>query len=117
MPLPKKRRLEKAPINRREFLHLSLVAGGSVILAACQEADSGIATATKAVATSTASPSPVPPVKVSLIGSDQEVWAWVKQVKVKVTGKCERLIVTANGQEFESQPDGEDFTAEIRLSA
>ncbi len=105
--------MEKAPLTRQGFLRLSLIAVGSAFAAACQKALQEIATPTEAVATSTSSP--VATVKMRLTGAD--AWTWVKPVKVGVTGECQSLVVTANGQDFQAQPGGDTFTAEVRLSA
>jgi cyclomaltodextrinase / maltogenic alpha-amylase / neopullulanase len=107
--------MENTPLNRRSFLRLSVVAAGSALMAACQQALRGIAPETEAVE-ATASPSPQPGVKVSLTGADQDVWTWIKPVKVQVSGECEGVVVYVNGREFEAQPEGEYFTADIRLS-
>src|SRR5688572_5883761 len=104
--------MDKAPLTRRGFLRLSVVAAGSVIAAACQKA------LTEAIGTSTASPSPTPSVKVSLTGADQDAWTWFKQVKVGIAeGECESVIIHVNGQQFEAQREGETFTADVKLSA
>jgi cyclomaltodextrinase / maltogenic alpha-amylase / neopullulanase len=109
--------MDKTPLDRRDFLRLCVVAAGSVIAAACQKALQNIATETEAAGTSTASPSPGPAVKVSLTGKDQDAWAWVKQVKAELTGECKDVVVYVNGREFVTQPDGEYFTSEVRLSS
>jgi cyclomaltodextrinase len=102
---------KKAPLTRRGFLRLSVIAAGSAIAVACQKA------LNNAVGTSTASPSPTPSVKLNLTSGNQDAWTWVKQVKVGVSeGKCERVLVQVNGQEFEAKPDGASFTAEVKLS-
>src|SRR5688572_19072758 len=105
--------MKKAPLPRRGFLRLCVVVAGSAIAAACQKA----LTDAIAVGTSTAIPSPTPSVNMSLIGGNQDVWAWVKQVKVQVTdGECESMIIDVNRQEVAAQPNGEAFTAEVPLS-
>ena len=110
--------MDKAPLTRRGFLRLSVVAAGSVIAAACQKALRDLASQTKVIGTSTASASPTPSVKVSLTGTDQDAWTWFKQVKVGIAeGECESVIIHVNGQQFGAQPDGETFTADVRLSA
>ncbi|HKG54071.1 MAG TPA: hypothetical protein VKB04_07395, partial [Anaerolineales bacterium] len=108
--------MERVPLERRDFLRLCVVAAGSVLAAACQKAVQEIATETEAIGTSTATASPGSDVKVSLTGKDQDVWAWTKQVKGKLTGECKDLVVSVNGREFETQPDDENFVAEVRLS-
>jgi glycosidase len=106
--------VQKAPLTRRGFLRLSMITAGSAILAACQK----VLTDAIGVATSKPIPSPTPSVKLSLTGGKQDVWTWVKQVKVGVVdGECERVSVRVNGQEFEAQPEGELFTAQVSLSA
>jgi hypothetical protein len=83
--------------------------------AACQKALGDLAT--EAVGTSTASPSPVPSVKIAVTGANQDAWTWIKQVEVGISeGECERVTVHVNGKEFDTQPEGEFFVAEIRLS-
>ncbi len=107
--------MEKTPLNRRGFLRLCVVAAGSVVAAACQKALQDIATATEAIASSTASPQPS--AQVSLIGGSRDVWAWIKRVTVRVSeGKCEDVIVHVNEGEFEAHPEGEEYTADVRLS-
>jgi len=107
--------MEKTPINRRSFLRLCVVAAGSLVATACQKAIEDIATATEAIATSTVSASSA--VKLNLAGGARDVWAWVKQVKVQVSeGQCEKVVVRVDDQEFTAQPDGEYFSAEVKLS-
>lgn len=106
--------MEKTPLNRRGFLRLCVVAAGSAIAAACQKALPDLATETEAVGTSTASPGRA--VNVTLTGADQDVWTWIKPVKVGVSGDCDGVVVYVNGREFEALPEGEYFTAEVRLS-
>jgi glycosidase len=106
--------LQKIPLTRRGFLRLSAIAAGSAVVAACQRALQDLATATEAIATITVSPESS--VKLSVLGGNQDVWAWVRQVKIGVSeGECEQAIVRVNGQEFETQPAGETFTAEVRV--
>ena len=89
---------------------MSVLAVSSVIAAACQKA------LTEVVGTSTPSPSATPSVTLNL-GGNQDAWTWVKQVQVGISeGECGRVIVHANGQEIEAQPEGEFFTAEVNLS-
>ncbi|HEX9386116.1 MAG TPA: alpha-amylase family glycosyl hydrolase [Anaerolineales bacterium] len=109
--------MEKSPVDRRDFLRLCVVAAGSVVAAACQKTLQNIASETEVVGTSTVLPSPSPAVKVNLTGADQDVWMWVKTAKVGVTGECESLVVYVNGREFETQSEGETFTAEVKLSS
>ena len=103
--------LKKTPLNRKAFLRLSLVAAGSTVIAACQERLQAIATVTQAIPTLT----PIPITKINLDGADQDVWTWVKQVKVNVSGECQNIIVDVNGREFEAEPEDESFTAEVSL--
>src|SRR5688500_14746146 len=111
MPRQKEPLTEKAPVTRRGFLRLSVIAAGSAIAAACQEP------LIDSIGTSTVDPSPAPSVKLSLSGGDQDAWTWEKQVQVRVLeGNCERMVVRVNGQEFEAQPEGQDFIAGIPLS-
>jgi glycosidase len=107
--------MEKAPLSRRGFLRLCVVAAGSAMVAACQKALQELGTATPVVGTSTAVPSPLPTTKLSLTGAD--AWTWLKPVKVGVTGKCESVFVTANGHNFQAQPEGDYFKAEVGLAA
>ena len=103
--------MNKAPLTRRGFLRLSLVAAGSAVAAACQKVLTG------SIGTATALPSPTPSVKLNL-GENRDVWAWVKQIKVGVSeGECETVILHVNGQEIETQPQGDAFTAEVQLTA
>ena len=105
--------MEKAPLTRRGFLHLSVIATGSAIATACQE----MLTPTIAVGTSTAVSSPTHPVKLSLPGENLDAWTWVKQVKLGVSeGECEKVLLRVNGQEVEAQQNGDTFTAEVQLA-
>lgn len=106
--------MQKAPLNRRGFLRLCVVAAGGTIAAACQQALSELP-----AEAATATPSPGSEVKVSLAGADQDVWTWVKPVKVGLAEpeKCQGVIVYVNGREVEARPEGEYFTADVRLSA
>src|SRR5687768_11727322 len=102
--------MEKAPLNRRDFLRLCVLAAGGVIAAACEK------TIKEAVGTSTVSLSPTPAVKLNL-GTDLDAWTWVKQIRVGVSeGVCEKVILHVNRLEFQAQPDGDSFTADIQLS-
>ena len=106
--------LENAVLTRRSFLRLSMIAAGSAIATACQEA----LTPTIPVGTNTPVPSPTPAVKFNLPGENVDAWTWVKQVRVGVSeGECEKLILQVNGQEVEAQPEGESFSAEIQLGS
>jgi cyclomaltodextrinase / maltogenic alpha-amylase / neopullulanase len=97
--------MEKVPLDRRDFLRLCVVAAGSAITAACQKA-----------LTETVALLPTPSVTLSLNGN-QDVWAWVKKVNVSVSeGKCDSVTVQIEGQQFQAQPAGEVFTAEIPLA-
>lgn len=91
--------MHKASLDRRSFLRLCTVTAGGAVLASCQQ--SLFAGGRE---------------RVRLIGADQDVWTWMKPVTVEVSDECERVIVYANGEPFEAQPDGGGFTAEIRLS-
>src|SRR5215216_1327636 len=104
--------MENAPLNRRSFLRLCVVAAGGTAMAACQQALRDIAVVTKAVPSLTSTPMP----KINLIGADRDVWAWIKSVQVEISGKCQGVIVYANGRELEAQPEGETFTVDIQLS-
>ena len=53
--------------------------------------------------------------KVSLSGTDQDVWAWTKPVRVAVSGECEGVVVYVNGNEYEARPSGEAFEAEVEF--
>jgi cyclomaltodextrinase len=105
--------MQKDSLSRRGFLRLSVIAVGSTVAVACQKALQEIATPTHPVTTSTASPAAR--VKMKLTGAD--AWTWVKPVKVRVTGECQSLMVTANGRDFPAQLEGDTFAAEVRLSA
>ncbi len=105
--------MKKSLISRRGFMHLSVIAAGSAIAAACQES----LTPTSAIQTSTPVPSPTSPVKLTLPGGNLDAWTWVKQVKVGVSeGACERVLIQLNGQALEAQLEGEYFTAEVQLA-
>ena len=123
--------MDKAPLNRRGFLRLCVIAAGSAAAAACQQALPDAAPETEAVRTASApgsapasptptplpSPTPEPVVNVSLAGADQDAWTWIKPVRVQVSeaGECQGVVVYANGREFEAWPEGEYFMAEVRL--
>src|SRR5688572_14846698 len=113
MPRRKVAISEKVALTRRGFLRLSVIAVGSTMVTACQEA----LTPTIAIGTSTVVPSPTPSVKLSLPGENLDAWTWVKRVKVGVSeGECEKVLLHVNGQEVEAQPEGEAFTAEVQLA-
>ena len=113
MPRANKASMEKAPLNRRDFLRLSVIAAGSAIATACQE----VLPPTIPVGTSTAAPSPTPSVKFSLAGVNVDAWTWIKQVKVGVSeGKCEKVLLRMNSQDVEAMPEGDMFTAEVPLA-
>ncbi len=101
------------PLNRRGFLRLCMVTAGGTVLAACQQSLQNIATATAVIPT----PTPKSITKISLLGSDQDVWTWSKAVKVAVSGGCQNLVVDVNGYQFETKPEGKAFTSEVKFSA
>src|SRR5215207_3359562 len=102
--------MDKTHLNRRDFLRLCVLAAGGAVAAACGK------TIIEIVGTSTVSPSATPAVKLSL-GTGLDAWTWVKQIRVGVSeGECERVILHLNGQEFQAQPEGDSFTADIQLS-
>ena len=102
--------MEKPRLNRRDFLRLCVIATGGAIAVACEK------TITEAIGTSTVSPSPTATVKLNL-GTDVDAWTWVKQIRVGVSeGECERVLLYVNGGEFQAQPDGDSFIAEVQLS-
>ncbi|HEY3475282.1 MAG TPA: alpha-amylase family glycosyl hydrolase, partial [Anaerolineales bacterium] len=104
---------QKAPLTRRGFLRLSVIAAGSAVAAACQKA----LTDAIAVATATASPSPAPSVKMD-IGGNRDVWAWTKPMLIEVSeGECENMIVHVNDQEFEAYKEGKFFSSEVTLDS
>ena len=121
--------MEKNPLNRRGFLRICVIAAGGTVAAACRQALPDMAPETAAFGAATPSPSPTPTslpsatpapeVKVSLAGADQDAWTWIKPVKIQVSapGECQGVVAYVNGREFEARPEGEYFTAEVRLSA
>ena len=113
MPREKKPNNERNPLSRRGFLRLSVIAAGSAVVTACEQRLQEIATATSLpLPTATVGPS----VKFNL-GTNVDAWTWVKQVKVGVSeGECEKVIIHANGQQVEAQPESESFVAEIQLA-
>jgi glycosidase len=100
-------------LNRRGFLRLCVVAAGGAVMAACQQSLQDIATATAVIPT----PTPRSITKISLLGSNQDVWTWSKPVNLEVSGECQNLVVNVNGRQFETEPDGKAFTSEVRFSA
>jgi len=102
--------MEKARLNRRDFLRLCMITAGGAIVAACEK------TITEVVGTSTVSPSATPSVKLNL-GTNADAWTWVKQIKVGVSeSECEKLILHVNGQDFQAKPQDDSFIAEVQLS-
>lgn len=100
-------------LNRRGFLRLCVVAAGGAVVAACQQSLQNIATATAVIPT----PTPKSITKISLLGSNQDVWTWSKPVNVEVSGGCQNLVVDVNGRQFETESDGKLFTSEVKFSA
>ena len=92
--------MKNAPLNRRDFLRLCVVAAGGTVITACKQALREIAVATDAVSSLT----PASTTRINLIGTDQDVWTWVKSVKVAVSGACENVKVFTNGQDVAAQP-------------
>src|SRR5215218_4976555 len=105
--------MKNSPLNRRGFLRLCVVAAGGAVVASCQQKLQGLATVTAVVPTGT----PLPTPKLNLGGADQDVWTWVKPMKVAVSGACQSVVVDVNGKEFETQPEGETFTGNVRFSS
>lgn len=100
----------KAPLTRRGFLRLSVIAAGSAVAVACQKA------VTEVVGTSTPLAPPTPSVTLDL-GGNRDVWAWTSPVRVSVSeGQCESVILDVNEREVETQAEGDAFTAEVPLS-
>ncbi len=91
--------MPKASLDRRSFLRLCTVTAGGAVLASCQQELFGRGSE-----------------RVRVRGADQDAWAWTKPVTVEVSDECERVVVYANDQAFEAQPDGGQYTAEVRLS-
>ena len=91
--------INKAALDRRSFLRLCAVTAGGTVLASCGQSLFSRGSE-----------------RVKLVASDQDAWTWVKPVTVEVSDECERVVVYANGQPFEAQPEGAGFTAEVRLS-
>src|SRR5215207_4346596 len=104
--------MKNAPLNRRDFLRLCVVAAGGTVLTACEQALREIAVATDAVSSLT----PAPTTSINLAGADQDVWTWVKSIKVTVSGACENVKVFVNGQGVEAQLEGDTFVAEAKFS-
>ncbi|HET6598064.1 MAG TPA: alpha-amylase family glycosyl hydrolase [Anaerolineales bacterium] len=103
--------MKKDLLTRRDFLRLSVIATGSAIAAACQNA------LTPIPLISTAAASPAPSAKLRVVNGNVDAWAWVKQIKVGVSaGECERVLLQVNGQPFDAKPDGDSFTADVPLS-
>jgi cyclomaltodextrinase / maltogenic alpha-amylase / neopullulanase len=105
--------MEKAPLTRRGFLRLCVVTAGGVVVSACQQLLNDIAAVTEVAPVAT----PGQTTRINLMGTDQDAWAWLKTVKVAISGECESVVVQVNGTAFEAQPEGASFTAEVRLSA
>jgi len=105
--------MENARLNRRDFLRLCVVAAGGTVITACEQALREIAVVTDAVSSLT----PAPTTRINLTGADQDVWTWMKSVKVTVSGACENVKVFANGQDVEAQPEGDTFIADVKFSA
>jgi cyclomaltodextrinase / maltogenic alpha-amylase / neopullulanase len=102
--------MEKPRLNRRDFLRLCVITAGGTIVAACEKA------ITEAIGTSTVAASPAPAGRLSL-GTNVEAWTWVKRIKVGVSeGECERVLLHVNGQEFQAQPQGDSFIADVQLA-
>ena len=83
------------------------------MIAACQQTLQNMAVVTEAIP----SPTPGQLLNIKLTGADQDVWTWSKSATVTVTGECQAVVVSVNGREFETQADGEIFTADIKLTA
>src|SRR5687768_7679231 len=98
--------MEKVPLTRRGFLRLCVVTAGGVVVSACQQMLKDITAVTQVVPSAT----PGQTTKINLTGTDQDVWTWMKPVKVEVAGECEKVIVHVNGNEFEARPEGKHFT-------
>ncbi len=102
--------MQKAPLTRRGFLRLSVIAAGSAVAVACQKA------VTEVIGTSTPSALPTPSVKLEL-GGNRDVWAWTSPVRVNVSeGQCDSVTLDVNQRETEAQADGSSFMAEVNLS-
>jgi hypothetical protein len=87
-----------------------VITAGGTIVAACEKA------ITEAIGTSTVAASPAPAGRLSL-GTNVEAWTWVKRIKVGVSeGECERVLLHVNGQEFQAQPQGDSFIADVQLA-
>ena len=102
--------MQKAPLTRRGFLRLSVIAAGSAVAVACQKALNNV------VGTSTPFVSATPSVKLDL-GGNRDVWAWTSQVRVNVSeGQCDSVTLDVNQHAFEAQTEGSSFTAVVNLS-
>jgi cyclomaltodextrinase / maltogenic alpha-amylase / neopullulanase len=96
-----------APLDRRGFLRLCVLAVGGAFVAACQQRLNDVAVMTEVP------PSPT----LSIKASDQGVWTWVKPVRVVVSGKCEAVLIRVNNREFTATQAGDEFTADVELTA
>jgi glycosidase len=118
--------MAKASLRRRGFLRLCALGAAGAAVAACQQALPDNALQTEGAATLSPSPTPTlapsptpaPQVKVSVAAADQDAWTWVKPVKAVVSEphECEGVVVYVDGREYEAQPEGDFFTAEVRLA-
>jgi cyclomaltodextrinase / maltogenic alpha-amylase / neopullulanase len=98
-------------LTRKFVFQLCLAVAMGINIVACQPA---LATKTQIA---TASPSAIP-VTVNLSSADQDVWTWTKPVQVEVSepGGCQGMVVYVNDREFQAQPAGEIYSAEVKFS-
>ncbi len=101
----------RSSLTKKIRLRFSLALAIGVTVVACQPA------VAVELPTAAASPSAIP-VTVSLSGADQDVWSWTKPVQVQVSELegCRGIVVYVNGREFQAQPTGENYSAEVRFS-
>jgi hypothetical protein len=101
------------PLDRRSFLRLCVLAAGGTFLTACQQALDEMSVATDVLL----SPTPGWNPSLSIKGLDQDIWTWVKPVRVVVSGECEAVIIRVNGREFAATQAGDEFIANVELTS
>jgi cyclomaltodextrinase / maltogenic alpha-amylase / neopullulanase len=97
------------PLNRRDFLRLSLIAAGSAWVTACQEA--------LPRSTPTAAPGPSLKAGIQLIGDDADAWTYVKKVpgSMQNPAACQGVWISNGSARTQAVLNENFFAAEVPI--
>jgi len=102
--------MSKQPLNRREFLRLSLVLAGSALAASCQEKLPAVTPTSEAKGTMTKS-------GLQLSGGNAEAWHHIKRLKgsLQDPAVCQSLWIDNGRERVQAVLEGQSFSAEVPI--